>query len=174
MTRRETISTFETAQADLAAAGELLDRFYAAVSQYEGGMSTADPTGERVSGGGGGGSPVERQAGSRDPARDARKRAEHDIAQIAATAQVLRRRIEYWLSTAETKGVKGGDRGCAVCATVGVFEPGVATRAQNNLAAVLVLCRRHRDFVVRVGRLPTKREASAQATGRRPRVGKVA
>lgn len=173
MNRSELQRTLDLALLDLTATRTQLVALWSALADNEGTIPAAD-TGERVSGGGGGGSPVERAAGRRDPARDARRRIDHDINEIAATARVLRQRVEFWVTPASTDGAGESAPGCEVCASRGVWTSAASTTVAGNLERPHLLCRTHRDFVRRVGRLPTKAEAEAQAQGRRPRVGKVA
>lgn len=173
MNRLEASRTLEATLADLTyVSGRLVD-LWRALSEYEGTISPAD-SGERVSGGGGGGSPVERAAGRRDPAKQARRRCEADLTELSLVARNLRARAEFWTSTPSSHGAGEGAPGCEVCAWVGRWEAPTSTTAGGNLAQAHLLCRRHREFVVRVGRLPTRAEAEQQAQGRRPRVGKVA
>lgn len=173
MNRSEAIRSLELTLADLHHVQSRLTAMFASLTEHEGSISAAD-NGERVSGGGGGGSPVERAAGRRDPARDARRRTVTDLTELSLVARNLRQRVEFWTSAPSTAGAGEGAQGCEVCATVGKWDAATSTTAGGNLAQPHLLCRTHRAFVVRVGRLPTKGEADAQAQGRRPRVGKVA
>lgn len=173
MNRSDTHRSLELTLADLSYVTVNLPALFSSLAEHEGSIPAGD-TGERVSGGGGGGSPVERAAGRRDPARDARRRIERDVTELAALARVLRQRVEFWTRPASPAGAGESAPGCEVCATVGKWESATSTTAQGNLAEPALLCRTHREFVVRTGRIPTRSEAEAHAQGRRPRVGKVA
>lgn len=173
MNRSEMTRHLEHTVTDLNAIRLDLGSLWSALAEHEGTIPAGD-TSERVSGGGGGGSPVERAAGRRDPARDARRRIERDVTELAALARVLRQRVEFWTRPASAAGAGESLPGCEVCATVGKWEAASSTTAGGNLAAEHRLCRGHREFVVRTGRLPTKGEAEQQAQGRRPRARRVA
>lgn len=173
MHRSDAHRLLELTLADLAYVNARLDALWRSLSEHEGTIPPASD-GERVSGGGGGASPVERAAGRRDPAKQARRRCETDLTELSLVARNLRQRAEFWTEEPSRHGAGEGAAGCEVCATVGVWEAATSTTAGGNLAAEHRLCRRHRDFVRRVGRLPTRGEVEQQAQGRRPRVGKVA
>lgn len=174
MNRSEANRTLEATLQDLHHVHGRLGALFASLAEHEGGMAAADNSSERVGGGGGGGSPVERAAGRRDPAKDARRRTLTDLTELSLVARNLRARVEFWTSTPSSHSAGDSAPGCEVCAMVGKWESATSTTAGGNLGRPHLLCRTHRAFVVRTGRMPTKAEAEAQAQGRRPRVGKVA
>lgn len=67
MNRSEANRTLELTLDDLRYVYARLGALFASLTEHEGSIPSGDASAERVSGGGGGGSPVERAAGRRDP-----------------------------------------------------------------------------------------------------------
>lgn len=167
--KADTRRALSHALADLEASLPAIELFHRKADEFAGsGFGSGDPGAERVSGGGGPSSPVERAAFAPDPARRALARVDELAERMHRDAEELRKVITFWTSDPDRDDAKPEPiPGCEVMRSVGVWESGELTYARGNLDRKMILSRWAKTFVIKYGRLPTRAEAELRAQGRR-------